>query len=434
MMLLTKKTNVDALKAQLQYAQQELKLLKMKPISRKITVNQRILDKLICKLKVQDVNEKKPKTTLELAKLAFDWLNEYVNSSSLYCIIGDVSFIDEAISRDVRPDKIVFIYGWRKEDEQAAQIACEYGCKALRWDDEELLTLKFDVIVGNPPYNPKKKERSGGSGSGSKIWPLFVESAFELLKDDGYVLFITPTKWREGNFRKKSLHKNAQQVMWENTILRYQDVKEYFKSVGHSIGIDAWLVQKGEHQTNIPQKSLKKWKVLPRNQTFCEILLKYLSICEKNDVFEYLDTNREVHFGSTKTKEEQGFHFKHANTSAQTQKRKFLWFDKQTIGFDKPKVIVSDSGAFYPWFDNGMTGLGGSHSHAYIVKDENEGKALVDFLNSQIVKFIASQFMQECAIMFPCELFMRIPKAVVTQGIDVFGFTPEELQIINGKK
>ena len=50
--------------------------------------------------------------------------------------------------------------------------------------------MKFDVVVGNPPYQAPGKENK------AKLWPQFVEMAFdELVAPDGYVSLITPKLW-----------------------------------------------------------------------------------------------------------------------------------------------------------------------------------------------------------------------------------------------
>ena len=71
--------------------------------------------------------------------------------------------------------------------------------------------MKFDVIVGNPPFNPDiSKHVNEGSGSGEKIWQKFIELAFSLVKNDGHLLFVTPHNWRQGNFKTRSQHRKAQ--------------------------------------------------------------------------------------------------------------------------------------------------------------------------------------------------------------------------------
>lgn len=59
-------------------------------------------------------------------------------------------------------------------------------CK--EWD------FKFDVILGNPPYNPPKTETGS---SGNSIWPHFVIKSYYLVKDSGFLLFIHPPGWKK---------------------------------------------------------------------------------------------------------------------------------------------------------------------------------------------------------------------------------------------
>jgi site-specific DNA-methyltransferase (adenine-specific) len=51
---------------------------------------------------------------------------------------------------------------------------------------------KFDVVVGNPPYQHKSKSK------GNKLWPKFIFKAVEQVKDTGYVSLVVPNGWLSG--------------------------------------------------------------------------------------------------------------------------------------------------------------------------------------------------------------------------------------------
>lgn len=63
----------------------------------------------------------------------------------------------------------------------------------LNWET----SMKFDVIVGNPPYQTQV-----GPSKTEPMWDKFVKQSFEILNDDGYLALIHPSGWRnvDGRF------------------------------------------------------------------------------------------------------------------------------------------------------------------------------------------------------------------------------------------
>ena len=78
----------------------------------------------------------------------------------------------------------------------------EFGLNANIDDSDFLLyspETKFDVIVGNPPYNlnglktiPKKRR---SKTNWTPIWHSFLEKSLDLLNDNGYMCVIVPASW-----------------------------------------------------------------------------------------------------------------------------------------------------------------------------------------------------------------------------------------------
>ena len=52
--------------------------------------------------------------------------------------------------------------------------------------------FKFDIIMGNPPYN------QGGVGKGGGVfWKKFVDRSLNILNDNGFLTMIHPLGWRK---------------------------------------------------------------------------------------------------------------------------------------------------------------------------------------------------------------------------------------------
>lgn len=105
---------------------------------------------------------------------------------------------------------------------------------------KEEINMKFDVVIGNPPYQkkvgPKKTEA---------IWPKFVEKSFEICKEGGYVSLIHPSGWRN----VKGNYKDVQKLLLSKDVKyldMYSDV-DGMKIFNASINFDTYLIHNVEN-------------------------------------------------------------------------------------------------------------------------------------------------------------------------------------------
>jgi site-specific DNA-methyltransferase (adenine-specific) len=147
--------------------------------------------------------------------------------------------------------------------------------------------MKFDVIVGNPPYQLS----DGGYGrSASPIFNKFVEQAKKLRPH--YLIMIIPDKWFAGgkgldSFREMML--NDKQI---RKLVDYADSKECFQGPDIPGGICYFLwerdfeglcevtnIQNGEKNTS--QRRLNEFRTLIRYEQAVQIVRKTMSKAQK---------------------------------------------------------------------------------------------------------------------------------------------------------
>ena len=118
------------------------------------------------------------------------------------------------------------------------------GCEYMTLDEIKEKDMKFDVVVGNPPY---QKSASDGGKKTEPIWHLFVEKSLNILKDGGHLGMVHPSGWRnvDGKF------KNTQKLLMENTInyLEMHDAVDGTAMFGVSTTYDWYSLEKTPNVT-----------------------------------------------------------------------------------------------------------------------------------------------------------------------------------------
>lgn len=373
--------------------------------------------------------KRKPETPLELVEEMIGKLGEWRPEWQVL-VMGDLGFLEGALSRTSEGNVTFAVCDDSERGREHERWCQEAGMRSLRWTDPLLKGMQFDVVMGNPPYQPPVNKTGKGSGSGNKIWHRFVERAFELCKQDGHILMVTPNNWRRGNFRNGQ-HRQAQELMWLNSILWVKDAKPHFPDIGHSIMIDAWHVWKNGRPTTTGYLTVDQHRLWPMDRTRLAILEKFFDTCHGYVEGDTIEAQFDYQRSGTNYVDirDDDHPFKYARTSAQLS-RGCVWTNKRPLNYERKKVFFSDSGDLGAFFLDEPCGA----CQHFLVADHEEGDHLVTFMKGNLVRFVIDSFMIEGAMGVPIEFVSHFPRAVLTSDDplrEVFGLTPEEIELIS---
>lgn len=283
---------------------------------------------------------------------------------------------------------------------QIFDINNEYKLNLYQGDSLELDTNKifkvdkFNIILGNPPYNA-----SGTKATGNTIWQEFLTlSINENLINNGYLCFIHPCGWRKPNTTKGKFNGLYNLMAKYNTILYLEihNTKDGMKTFNCGTRYDWYILQKkkSNDKTNILDEKGKKnlldikkydWlgnydldiidKLLAKNNDAkCEIL-QSMSAYEP----------RKKWISSKKTNE---FKYPVVHSTPKTGIR-YVWSNRNDNGFyGISKIIFGESGIYNALID--INGEYAMSQGAMAIKINNlkEGEQLKQVLESTEFKKI----------------------------------------------
>ena len=259
---------------------------------------------------------------------------------------------------------------------------------------------KFDVILGNPPYNKGGIRSHTGKQLGEKnetIWTKFIEKSFKWLKPNGHLAYINPLSWLK---KSHSLH-NAmleKHIIW----IKIWDNSQSKGIINADIPISLYVLQ---NSLNVDKKkteitsTLKRRNLITTSNEYLNkdysIPLAYHSIFNK--LIHFIETkNLKLNY-STKTVKSTGTKTK---IPSKYKLEDMLAIDTYTIkegimikktteihpDANKKKLIIANKASFNGAFiDDGKLSLTGNHKF-YIIGNNLE--LIIKMLGYKIIDII----------------------------------------------
>jgi hypothetical protein len=360
--------------------------------------------------------------------------------------------------------RLTTIYGYRKED----AISRIYGYYVrVKYPNylqrggftnvfhknflNENIDMKFDVIVGNPPY-----QENGATGD-NKLYLRFISKSINLVVDEGYMMFVTPKKGIENII---SSDKNREYFPQKKKIcyLALDTPAKHFK-VGSSFCY--FLIQNNNdyyqpsqiefitHNQNVETKQVNLYSFDKLPKYFDDVTLSILNktvfteepkfdlktMFRPNGKNYFRIRKKQIENGVVKKNRDDDFSFKIFDT-LKLKGNTFYYLNYPLDAHYKKKVLLSKGGSVpCPIFDS-VGEFSASDNIFYLEVETNaDGENFVNFVNSKLLTFLMDTMTKGSDMDFSWSIsnIKKIPMNLLnnTQNVyDYYGFTEQEIDRI----
>jgi hypothetical protein len=246
--------------------------------------------------------------------------------------------------------------------------------------------MKFDVIVGNPPY-----QNGNEKGGKSSLWRRFVSRAWDLVATNGYMAMVVPKLPNDADDLGHIFVENQTTHVWTDVSSHFQGVGSTFTSwiVANRPSTDSTLfVQEGQSIKLSAEK-------LPKNINAISIIQKFNSWNSKINVTssrQYKHTSvadgKDDDYLSSRKTTKLAFKMRRTNSD-----NMYMWGAAEPDDYNKTKVTMTYSG--YPGFTyhskQDPVGTIGFMSGHVLVKNKAEAESLISLYDSKAYKFVRDQ-------------------------------------------
>lgn len=290
--------------------------------------------------------------------------------------------------------------------------------------------MKFDVIVGNPPYQDADNDKR-------MLWNAFADKSIEITKPDGYIAMVTPATWIRAKTNIHNSYRLLEDCQVEKAVVYAKDDTP-FAGVGSTI---SYHITKNTKRTQPTPIYYAEWS--KKSETFIrdvdiknekiwpgELTLDNLAIHDKLKPFAKIQFTKTCEFHNQKLKGKKlvsdvrtkEFPYTHHVSAAITR-----YTSEKFSRYSDWKVMVPLTSTIDKAVIDKDCGHGEDMLTIY-VSDEETAKNIKHLFQTDVYKFIGRMYKngrnQVLQDIFPIVSFSK--KWSSDELFDLFGFTENE--------
>jgi site-specific DNA-methyltransferase (adenine-specific) len=256
--------------------------------------------------------------------------------------------------------------------------------------------MKFDVVVGNPPYEATTED--GRKDQANNLWSKFTKKSLESVEDNGHFAFIIPASWlspaadigkgKHGTrFFNDYFQKYKTLTININECARHFDVGStfsYFVLEKTTAANFVTNVITADSKYNIDLRTIH---YLPKTMNPLAISINK-KVLDQPVKFGIVGNNLPESRLTESTVQSASFPIPAYHTSGKGGT--YRYFKNPIVTANKPKVIISISGNYSPIYDLGGMSFTGM-CVVYYLQNNDSMDSIKSYLNSKLIKFILDE-------------------------------------------
>jgi superfamily II DNA or RNA helicase len=153
-------------------------------------------------------------------------------------LVLNPEYIVQLFRNGFRPDEVTILCDDSSMRAVVRTLGMRFGIRVnIVTETDQIDDMKFDTVVGNPPYQKKV-----GPDKTEPMWDSFTNLGVGVTKEGGYVSLIHPSGWRNVSGKFKDTQRTL--LSYDLKYLNMNDVDEGLKIFGATTPFDWYLLRK----------------------------------------------------------------------------------------------------------------------------------------------------------------------------------------------